>query len=617
MILQSLYALYDRLSKDLSNKLPLPGFSLQDISIKIILSQSGELIEIQDIRDPQVTIGKNGREKRTIKAISLIVPGKARASEASFDACLLWDDTRFVLGWHGVKNDSSRNNKCLESFRQLHYMKEKNINDEDFTAVCNFLRAWKPQYAEKHPDLMKVKKGRVVFQISGKTEYVHQRKNILNWIVDVGTSNDSSQAHGQCLITGKHDQPIARLHPGILNIPGSPYTGASLVSFNDSAYESYGKEGKEIGRGANSPSSESAVSGYASALDWLLSQNQKERHFRLVDTTAVYWTEEPTPSEIKIPWMIAGVPQAEDNSTKQGIESILKKIATGTLDQTELGDSKVHFYTLGLALNQGRLSVRFCHSGTLGELISNLKKHFDQLSIVRKWDESSAHPESPTPTAFQLLRQTSRDSDGIPPLLSGALLRSILLGTRYPDALVNGVMNRIRVVEKKQKGEGTLEKITYLRASILKAWLMRNHKQWLNHHKINMKPALDKDTPHVAYQLGRLFAVFEQVQRAAHEFKLERTIRETMFSSASATPQSAFRRLVKLSKYHLAKLTVGSNRHFSNLIDEIHQKITGPIFYPSSLNLKEQSLFCIGYYHQRHEFFLRNKNSASPSTKPA
>ena len=617
MILQSLYALYDRLSKDPSNNLPLPGYSLQDISLKIILSQSGELIEIQDIRDPQVTIGKNGREKRTSKAISLIVPGKARASEASFDACLLWDDTRFVLGWHGVKNDPTRNNKCLESFRQRHYTNEENLNDEDFTAVCNFLRTWKPQYAVKYPDLMKVKKGRVVFQISGKVEYVHQRKNILDRIVEAGISKDSAEGQGQCLITGKLHQPIARLHPGILNIPGSPYTGASLVSFNDSAYESYGKEGKDIGRGANSPSSESAVSGYASALDWLLSKRQKERHFRLVDTTAVYWTEEPTPSETKLPWMIAGVPQAEDNSTKQGIELILKKIAIGTLGQAELGDSKVHFHILGLALNQGRLSVRFCHSGTLGELLANFKKHFDQLSIVRKWDESATHPESLTPTAFQLLRQTSRDSDGIPPLLSGALLRSILLGTRYPDALVNGVMNRIRVVEKKPKGEGTLENITYLRAAILKAWLMRNHTQWLQHHKINMKPALDKDTPHVAYQLGRLFAVFEQVQRASHEFKLERTIRETMFSAASATPQSVFGRLDRLNKYHLAKLTVGSNRHFSDLIDEIHQKITGPTFYPSSLNLKEQSLFCIGYYHQRHEFRPPNKNNESPSTKPA
>lgn len=616
MILQSLYSLYDRLSKDSANNLPLHGFSQQDISLKIILNPSGELMEIDDIRDSQVTLGKNGREKRVIKAIPLIVPGKARASEASFDACLLWDDTRFVIGWHGVKNDPARNRKCFESFRELHFQKEESINDADFTAVCNFLRTWKPIEATNHPALLKVKKGRIVFQISGKTEYVHQRKSILAKIIDEAPPLGENRSNGQCLITGEYDQPIARLHPGILNIPGSPYTGASLVSFNDTAYESHGKEGKDIGRGANSPSSESGVSGYAAALDWLLSKRQKERHFRLIDASVVYWTEKPTTSETTLPWMIAGVPQAEDNSTKQRIETILKKIALGTLDQKEFGDEYTQFHILGLSLNQGRLSVRFYHTGTLGGLISNIKKHFEQLSIQRKWDEFSSHPETSTPTVFQLLRQTSRDSDGISPLLSGALMRAILLGTRYPEALVNGIMNRIRVVEKKPKGEGSLENITYLRAAILKAWLMRNHKEWLQHHNINMKPALDKDTPHVAYQLGRLFAVYEQVQRASHEFKLERTIRETMFAAASATPLSVFGRLDRLNKYHLAKLKLGSNRHFSDLIEEIHQKINAPTYYPASLNLKEQSLFCIGYYHQRHEFRPPPKTQPQSNQNP-
>lgn len=602
MILQSLYQLYDRLAEDPENGLPKPGYSLQDFSLKVVLSQVGELVAIEDIRYEDVAIGKNGKEKRTKRPLPLVVPGKARASEAAFDACLLWDDTRFVFGWHGVKNDPVRNQKCFKSFCDKHFEIEKEVGNEDFSAVCNFLRNWKPTDAAHHADLLSVKKGRVVFQISSKTGYIHQNKHIF-----ANSSNPSelpidASRRGQCLITGELDQRIARLHPGILNIPGSPYTGASLVSFNDSAYESHGKEGKDIGRGANSPSSELAVSGYAAALDWLLAKKQHERHFRLIDSNIVYWTDKPTPSETKIPWMISGTPQAEDDSTKQRIAASLKKLAVGTLSENDLGASKITFHILGLALNQGRLAIRFHHTGTLGDLLHNLKIHFEQLKIVRKWDDSSAHPESLTPSIFSLLRQTSRDSDGISPLLGGALMRSIIQNTRYPDALINGVMNRIRVVEKKPKGEGTLDNITYLRAAILKAWLMRNHNDWLHRHNINMKPALEKDTPHVAYQLGRLFATYEQVQRAAHKFKLERTIRETMFSAASATPLSVFGRLDRLNKHHLAKLTIGSNRHYSDLIDEIHQKVTPPYFYPATMNLKEQSLFCIGYYHQRHEF---------------
>jgi CRISPR-associated protein Csd1 len=610
MILQSLHKLYERLSKDSSNRVPSPGYTLQDISLKVILDQNGELIAIQDIRIPYIKIGKNKRETRTLKPIPIIVPGKARASEASFDACFLWDDTRFVFGWHGVKNDPERNGKCLESFRQKHFELESKIDDEDFTAVCSFLRKWKTSHASTHADLREVKKGRVIFQISGKTQYVHEKKSILEKIYNQNESASNQAERGQCLITGKNDQLIARLHPGILNIPGSPYTGASLVSFNDSAYESYGKEGKDAGRGANSPSSENAVSAYATALDWLLSQ--KDRHFRLLDSSVVYWTEEPTPSETKLPWMISGVPQAEDEQTKQGIKSILDKLVIGNLGRNELGDPKVQFHILALSLNQGRISTRFHHTGSLGELIKNLKTHYIQLSTARMWDDSSAHPESTTPITFQLLRQTSRDVEGIAPQLGGAVLRSILLGTRYPDTLVSGVMKRIRVIEKNPIGDGTLDNVPYLRAAILKAWLMRNHTAWLHYHNINMKPALDKDTPHVAYQLGRLFAVYEQAQRAAHDFNLERTIRETMFSAASATPLSVFGRLDRLNKHHLAKLAVGSNRHYSDLIDEIHQKIVAPGFYPASLNLKEQSLFCIGYYHQRHDFRPKNKPESQP-----
>jgi CRISPR-associated protein Csd1 len=616
MILQSLNSLYGRLSKDASNRIPLPGFSLQDISLKVVLDQDGVLIDIQDIRHPHIKIGKNKRETKTLKPVPLIVPGKSRPSEASFEACILWDDTRFVFGWHGVKNDPKRNGKCLESFRRKHFELENEIGDKDFTAVCNFLRNWNSAQVLNHADLLTVKKGRVVFQISGKTEYVHDRKSILEKIVTKDATNANQSENGQCLITGKTSQPIARLHPGILNIPGSPYTGASLVSFNDSAYESYGKEGKDNGRGANSPSSEEAVSAYATALDWLLSQ--KDRHFRLLDSSVVYWTEEPTPSETKLPWMIAGVPQSEDVQTKQEIKFILEKLLLGTLGGTELGDPKIQFHILALSLNQGRISTRFYYTGSLGEIIQNVKKHFEQLRTVRTWDDSSSHPESTTPIAFQLLRQTSRDIDGIPPQLSGALLRSILLGTFYPNTLAIGTMNRIRVIEKNPKGDGTLDNVSYLRVAILKAWLMRNHAAWLHHHNIDMKPALDKDTPHAAYQLGRLFAVYEQTQRAAHSFNLERTIRETMFSAASATPLSVFGRLDRLNKHHLSKLSVGSNRHFSSLIDEIHQKITAPGFYPASLNLKEQSLFCIGYYHQRHEFkpskSTKNTTSADKAT---
>lgn len=614
MILQALTELHARLSSDPQSGLPPLGYSLQDISLKVVLAQDGKLLYIEDFREEKIRIQKNGKETRSKKAKELLVPGQARASEASFAPCFLWDDTRFVFGWHGVKNDPVRNQKCFDAFCELHLRHEDELKDADFSAVCTFLSNWKVEQVSSHPELLKVKKGRVVFQISGKTQFVHENPSVKVWVSKM-QSNDISNTvtHGQCLVSGKSNEPISRLHPGIKNIQGAPYTGASLVSFNNSAYESYGKEGKSYGRGANSPTSAKSALSYTSALDWLLSK--QHRNFRIADSTIVFWTDEATNAEENLPWMLASPPATEDDETKKRIADILKKIVSGTLAKDQLGNPKAQFYILGLSLNQGRLSIRLWQKGNLGDLIEKLKDHFSNLAIVRQWDETnSLHPDPIAPSAKRLLLETAplkdgrRDESKVSPQLSGALMRAILTGTRYPDSLVNSVMNRIRVIEKKQKGEGSLDNVTYLRVAILKAWLIRNHNSWLNYKKIIMTQALDKDNPHAAYQLGRLFATYEQVQRAAHKFKLDRTIRETMFSAASATPQSIFGRLDRLNKHHLPKLTAGSKRHFDNLLDEIHQKIRGPQFYPASLNLKEQSLFCIGYYHQRHEFRLKHSN---------
>src|SRR5690606_22690664 len=123
---------------------------------------------------------------------------------------------------------------------------------------------------------------------------------------------------------------------------------------------------------------------------------------------------------------------------------------------------------LGLSPNASRLSVRFWHTGCLADLIAKIKLHLDQLEIVRQWDETnSKNPEPLHPSTYQLLRQTAREADGIPPLFGGALMRAILLGADYPSSLVTAVLNRIRVERE----------VNYFKAAILKAWLIRNHHQ--------------------------------------------------------------------------------------------------------------------------------------------
>lgn len=614
MILQSLYQLYQRLAEDPQNGLPTPGYSLQNISFCVIIKPDGTPIEIQPRRTETIEVGKNGKEKKTVRSLSLLVPGQAKPPGQGLNPCFLWDNTGYMLGFKPEdpkksetehKKEKIRSQASFEAFKKRHLKLEPLVGDPDFSSVCRFLEKWSPETAHEYSKLGEITTGFGVFQISGNLKYVHQSPAIVRWWNDQNTEAQDAE-NSFCLVTG-NTLPIALTHdPAIKGVVGAQPGGAKLVSFNERAYESFAKEdARKVGQGRNAPISETAAFAYCNALNWLLAQ--KERRFRIGDASTVFWTDKPTPAEFLFPWMMSGVPDAEDGQTKQQVQDLLKKISQGTVARDELGDSETSFYILGLSPNASRLSVRFWHTGHLGELVDNLKLHLDQLSLVRQWDETnSKNPEPLNPTAYQLLRQTSRDADGIPPLLGGALIRSILLGTNYPASLITSVHNRIRAEHD----------VTYLKAAILKAWLIRNHHQ-------NITTMLDETSTNPGYRLGRLFAVLEKTQQDALP-GINATIRDRFYSSASATPRAVFGRLLRMYPNHLGKAQsewagkLGTDNAIKMKIGreiQIQEILATLSDFPAHLNLQNQSQFALGYYHQRKAFFT--KKESQPETEMA
>lgn len=619
MILQSLYHLYQRLSENPENGLPSPGYSLQHISFCVVIKEDGNLVEIQPCATENIETGRNGKEKKTTRPLSLLVPGQAKPSGQGINSCFLWDNTGYMLGFKPTDSKKSETDKekerirsitSYEAFKSRHLKAEAEIAEPSFSSVCRFLEKWSPEDAKHHPILNDITSGFGVFQISGQTRFVHQSPRIADWWKQQGTTVADAET-AFCLVTGAI-KPIALTHePAIKGVKDAQSSGAKLVSFNEKAYESFGKEnGRKVGQGRNAPVSVEAAFAYCNALNWLLAN----RRFRIGDATTVFWTAAPTPAEAILPWMISGVPDAEDLQTKERIQNILERISRGTLAANDLGDASVPYFILGLSPNASRLSVRFWHTGNLGELIANLKLHLDQLEIVRQWDETnSKNPELLHPSSYQLLRQTARDADGVSPLLAGSLMRSILLGTRYPNTLINGVMNRIRVVEKKPKGEGSLDNVSYLRAAILKAWLIRNHHQ-------HITIMLDETNSNPGYLLGRLFAVLEKTQQDALP-GINATIRDRFYSSASATPRAVFGRLLRMYPNHLGKAQsewaskIGNDNAIKrkngreilcqNIVDELSD-------FPAHLNLQNQAQFALGYYQQRKALFSQKTKIEEP-----
>ena len=77
---------------------------------------------------------------------------------------------------------------------------------------------------------------------------------------------------------------------------------------------------------------------------------------------------------------------------------------------------------------------------------------------------------------------------------------------------------------------------------------------------------LSREESNPAYRLGRLFAVYESVQRAALG-KVNATIKDRYFGAASATPASVFPLLERNSASHLASLRKGEKGGLAHWFD--------------------------------------------------
>lgn len=616
MILQALNQLYERLADDPAYDMPTPGHSVQRITFCVTLTPDGTLHAIEDARATESETTKSGQVRTRQTARPLLVPGESKPSGQGINPCTLWDNSAYLLGYKKPDKDPEKAAKekaraalTFEASNAHHLAIERAINDPAYSAVCRFLEQWSPDRAQDWSAVLDdfAATGFGVFRVLPERGFVHERKAFKDWwAAQSQASVGEEKITAPCLVTGI-DFPVARLHdPPIKGVNGAAAGGAKLASFNQDAFESYAK-----GQSHNSPVSERATFQYCNALNALLSGPQSRRHRITVgDTTVAFWTERETVAESVFASFLGGqlegsepasVTLAENPLLAQRLAAFLNLLRRGGGAAVEqLGDNPhTRYYILGLSGNVTRLAVRFWHVGTLGELFELLRAHYEALRLKRSFDN-----EPEFPSTIRVLDQTARERKAISPLLSGQLLQAILAGTAYPMALVNGVINRIR----------SNDPINYLKASVLKAYLVRNQK-------IAMSEALDITRTEPAYHLGRLFAVYETAQKHAHDWKLDRTIRETMYSAASATPLSVFGRLERLHHHHTAKKShpPGSSDSYADIVAEISQHFRGPgPVYPTTLDITHQSLFAVGYYHQLQHFRDLNairKQSAAAATE--
>ena len=579
MILQKLCEYYDRVDSDPTQTIAQEGFAPQKVSFAVVINRDGSLHEIQDIRDtgdkPTPRIMRLPYEKRT----------------SGVKAMFLWDKPEYLLGHVPIdlakapvnesKAAATKRQRKIQRIAECHGAC-KTLHESfdeaglDFAALLAFFSSWTPETLSDEQRILLEEVGSYfgVFRIKGNEEYIHEAKELRQlWVDTLNNSVDESMT-GQCLITGA-DKTLARLHPVVKGVRGAQTSGASVVSFNDDAFTSYGKT-----QSYNAPVSEQVAFKYTTALNRML-EKDSGRKLQVGDTTCVFWADKPTVTEDLFAFGLDNETQFEDEAKAAEVENMLTRARDGTADYP---DSDVGFQILGLSPNASRLSVRFWIQDKAETLINRIAEHQKRLQIVKGPKDRDLIP------LWVILAQTARESKEIQPLLGGALLRSVLAGHLYPQSLLSAILRRVRAEQE----------VRHIRAAAIKAILIRNYSK-------DIPVMLDTERTESAYHLGRLFACLERAQEDALP-GLNATIKDRYFSSASATPVTVFPRLIRLSQHHIGKLEGGRKVVAEKRIQEIVGQLSD---FPSHLNLESQGLFAIGYYHQRQDFFTKKEEKTT------
>ena len=468
------------------------------------------------------------------------------------------------------------------------------VAGQDAVAMTS-LRSWSPADALGFADqLGHMVTSFGVFRIVGEKAYVHELVTAPSEEADADQTPENGKSRAMCLVSGTMDT-IARLHePKIKGVTGAQSAGALLVSFNASAYESYGKS-----QSFNAPVSAGTAFKYANALNSLL--DKRERRITLGDCTVVFWAEHTTAvfedslSELFGGMYVDESPTIEEDKERLRVARLLlTQLRDGTASAgIHPDDEPTKFFLLGLSPNASRISVRLWVEADAAELQRRLGQHLRDVALGYARVDGPLSLRSIVLATGRWDQKKARfDADNVSPQLAGELARAVFTGTAYPQSLLATMLRRIH-------GDG---EVAYARVASIKACLLRNSR--LRGNPMEAPDMLDTTNSEPAYCCGRAFALLEMIQKDSVEGELNKTIKDSYFSSASTTPALVFPRLCRLSQYHLAKLDTGLRIHRERQLGDV---LTNLGIFPRLLSLEDQGKFVLGYFHQRQDLYTSKK----------
>ncbi len=609
MLISALCDYYDVLA---GKGLILPdGYSDVGIHALIALTEDGRLDSVVDCRLTEIyTVKDKPKEKKVPKAMML----PKRTEKTAIDANIIEHRPLYIFGLNydakaaslSASDDKDKAKKSHDVFVKKNLEFIEGIDTPLVNAYRNFLNIWKPEEQEQNEILLRAGKllatGKFAFCLVGRPDkLLHDEPEIKQkWERLYAAYAESGDAPStQCCITGEY-LPIERVHAKITGLPGGLSTGNTMVSYKNAAEESYGKK-----QSFNSCISANAAKKYTEALNYLLAD---KRHRTLIDeTTYIYWAASGDEACNDLFSALAFGTTMDSEHTDRWLCSIFDGIKSGRATQEiadgiDSIDSNVSFYVVGIKPNSTRLALKCIYRQSFGRILQNTIKHYLDMQIG-----SGGKPATVRTICKELVSPKS-SNDKVPPALMAKLFDAIINGTVYPDALLAAVVRRVKT-DSDEENNGFI-KMNNVRMGLIKACINRSARQKGKQEEIKMSLDLENRDP--AYLCGRLFCRLEDIQRRASGDTLNRTIKDSYFSSAATRPAVVFPRLLSLSQHHLAKIDDKTSRFMDKEVTEIIGMMGSE--FPAHLTLKEQGVFMLGYYQQKNERFEK-KTAADAAEK--
>lgn len=420
-------------------------------------------------------------------------------------------------------------------------------------------------------------------------DYAHEDPAIMEYWERISNPAPPKDAITKtCLVTGENFIHSA-LFPSIKRVPGGTTSGAGLVSFNSKVFESYGWEGAE-----NATISPKASQYIATALNRLMDpafetqagKKLSKRYESIAkDTVIAYWPK----------GLLADALDKHDGSFSNLLASSWKGLKPDPDDA-----SPFHAFTLSGA--QGRIIVRDHFETTAKQIYENLSFHYESLQIVALTKPAKGKPDPPLYGTTLLLSSSVLDGkmENISPPIATQFHAAIHKGRDYlfPINLILKALARSRAEIHDDSWKSSYR--TDIRAALLKAYLIRNHK-------FKITKAMNPEEKKTAYLLGRLLSCYGEMQRLAN---LPRTVNADLISKHygkfMVRPSHSYSMLsasyIKHSRTALKNNASKASGLAKRLISEI-EAITRFLEIskiPSHLSTQEQALFTLGFHHQNH-----------------